>query len=82
MPTLLVIVKIIAAARSRVVISEHRTTLMLRRKKPKMLRKRRIMDVSAVRRRVKRSLAVMKLHRRQRNYQTINQHQHQSEMLT
>ncbi|WP_164852182.1 hypothetical protein [Rheinheimera riviphila] len=55
---------------------------MLRRKKPKMLRKRRIMDVSAVRRRVKRSLAVMKLHRRQRNYQTITQHQHQSEMLT
>jgi hypothetical protein len=55
---------------------------MLRRKKPKMLRKRRIMDVGAVRRRVKRSLAVMKLHRRQRNYQTITQHQHQAEMLT
>jgi len=25
---------------------------------------------------------VMKLHRRQRNYQTITQHQHQAEMLT
>ncbi len=46
---------------------------MLRRKKPKMLKKRRIMDVSAVRRRIKRCVAVMKLHRRQRNYQTLNQ---------
>jgi hypothetical protein len=48
---------------------------MLRRKKPKMLKKRRIMDVSAVRRRIKRCVAVMKLHRRQRNYQTLNQHE-------
>ena len=47
--------------------------MMLRRKKPKMLKKRRIIDVSAVRRRVKRCIAVMKLHRRQRNYQTLHQ---------
>jgi len=79
MPTELVIVKKVRLIH---IALEHRIEIMLRRKKPKMLRKRRIMDVSAVRRRVKRSLAVMKLHRRQRNYQTVSQHQHQAEMLT
>lgn len=54
---------------------------MLRRKKPKMLRKRRIMDVSAVRRRIKRSLSLLKLRRRERNFQTIEQHQQQTEAL-
>jgi hypothetical protein len=44
---------------------------MLRRKKPKLLRKRRLMDVGAGRRRVKRSLAVLKLRRRQRNYEQM-----------
>ncbi len=46
---------------------------MLRRKKPKMLKKRRLMDVGSSRRRVKRNLAVMKLHRRQRNYTALQQ---------
>lgn len=41
---------------------------MLKRKKPKLLRKRRLMDVGAGRRRIKRSLAVLKLRRRQRHY--------------
>lgn len=41
---------------------------MLKRKKPKLLRKRRLMDVGASRRRVKRSLAILKLRRRQRHY--------------
>ncbi len=41
---------------------------MLRRKRPKMLRKRRLMDVGACRRRIKRSMAVLKLFRRQRQY--------------
>jgi hypothetical protein len=44
---------------------------MLRRKKPKLLRKRRLMDVGAGRRRVKRSLAVLKLRRRQRNFEQM-----------
>mgnify|MGYP004701289271 CR=1 FL=1 len=46
---------------------------MLRKKKPKMLKKRRLMDVGAVRRRIKRCVSMMKLHRRQRNYQMLNQ---------
>jgi len=41
---------------------------MLRRKKPKMLKKRRLMNVSACRRRVKRCFSSMKLHRRQREF--------------
>jgi len=44
---------------------------MLRRKKPKLLRKRRLMDVGASRRRIKRSMAVLKLRRRQRNYEQM-----------
>ncbi|MBN8444892.1 MAG: hypothetical protein J0M22_05405 [Gammaproteobacteria bacterium] len=46
---------------------------MLRRKRPKMLKKRRLMDVGASRRRVKRNVAVVKLHRRQRNYTALLQ---------
>jgi hypothetical protein len=44
---------------------------MLRRKKPKLLRKRRLMDVGACRRRVKRNMAVLKLFRRQREYNQL-----------
>lgn len=46
---------------------------MLRRKRPKMLKKRRLMDVGASRRRIKRNVAVVKLHRRQRNYAALLQ---------
>jgi hypothetical protein len=46
---------------------------MLRRKRPKMLKKRRLMDVGASRRRIKRNVAVLKLHRRQRNYTSLLQ---------
>jgi hypothetical protein len=46
---------------------------MLRRKRPKILKKRRLMDVGASRRRVKRNLSVLKLHRRQRNYTSLLQ---------
>ncbi len=46
---------------------------MLRRKKPKMLKKRRLMDVGASRRRIKRSVSVLKLRRRQRNYMALVQ---------
>jgi hypothetical protein len=42
---------------------------MLRRKKPKMLKKRKLMDVGASRRRVKRSMAILKLHRRRHSFQ-------------
>ncbi len=63
----------LAAVYSVISFNQLRVRYMLRRKKPKMLKKRRIMDVSAVRRRIKRCVAVMKLHRRQRNYQTLNQ---------
>jgi hypothetical protein len=38
-----------------------------------MLKKRRLMDVGASRRRVKRNVAVVKLHRRQRNYTALLQ---------
>lgn len=44
---------------------------MLRRKRPKMLRKRRLMDVGASRRRVKRNMSVLKLFRRQREYNQL-----------
>lgn len=44
---------------------------MLRRKKPKLLKKRRLMDVGACRRRVKRNMAVLKLFRRQRDYNQL-----------
>ncbi len=44
---------------------------MLRRKRPKMLRKRRLMDVGACRRRIKRNMAVLKLFRRQREYNQL-----------
>lgn len=44
---------------------------MLRRKKPKMLRKRRLMDVGSSRRRIKRNMAVLKLFRRQREYNQL-----------
>lgn len=46
---------------------------MLRRKKPKMLKKRRLMDVGSSRRRIKRSVAVLKLRRRQRNFMALVQ---------
>jgi hypothetical protein len=65
----------VAAVYSVITFYYIRVRFMLRRKKPKMLKKRRIMDVSAVRRRIKRCVAVMKLHRRQRNYQTLKQHE-------
>ena len=38
-----------------------------------MLKKRRLMDVGASRRRIKRNVAVLKLHRRQRNYTSLLQ---------
>lgn len=44
---------------------------MLKRKKPKMLRKRRLMDVASSRRRVSRNLAMFKLYRRRRSFQSI-----------
>ena len=44
---------------------------MLRRKKPKMLRKRRLMDVGSSRRRIKRNMAVLKLFRRQREFNQL-----------
>jgi len=44
---------------------------MLRRKKPKILRKRRLMDVGSSRRRIKRNMAVLKLFRRQREYNQL-----------
>ncbi len=46
---------------------------MLKRKKPAMKRKRRMLDISSSRRRIKRNMAVLKLHRRRRNYQTLFQ---------
>jgi hypothetical protein len=55
---------------------------MLKRKRPKMLRKRRIMDVGAVRRRIKRNVAVLKLHRRKRNFLTILHTEQQSEAIS
>lgn len=55
---------------------------MLKRKRPKILKKRRIMDVGAVRRRIKRNVAVLKLHRRQRNFQTILQSEQQNEAVS
>ncbi len=44
---------------------------MLKRKKPKMLRKRRLMDVASSRRRVSRNMAMLKLNRRRRSFQSI-----------
>lgn len=44
---------------------------MLRRKRPRMLRKRRLMDVGASRRRIKRNMAVLKLFRRQREFNQL-----------
>ncbi len=41
---------------------------MLKRKKPKLMSKRRLMNVGAFRRRVKRSLSAFKLYRRGRSY--------------
>ena len=41
---------------------------MLKRKKPKLISKRRLMNVGAFRRRVKRSLSAFKLYRRGRSY--------------
>lgn len=41
---------------------------MLKRKKPKLMKKRRLMNVGAFRRRVKRSLTAFKLYRRGRSY--------------
>ena len=44
---------------------------MLKRKKPKMLRKRRLIDVASSRRRVSRNMAMLKLNRRRRSFQSI-----------
>ncbi len=44
---------------------------MLKRKKPKMLRKRRLMDVASSRRRVSRNMTMLKLNRRRRSFQSI-----------
>ncbi|MBP8226403.1 MAG: hypothetical protein KAX67_00075 [Pararheinheimera sp.] len=44
---------------------------MLKRKKPKMLRKRRLIDVASGRRRVSRNMSILKLHRRRRSFQSI-----------
>ncbi len=44
---------------------------MLKRKKPKLLRKRRLMDVASGRRRVSRNMSILKLHRRRRSFQSI-----------
>ncbi|HAT42039.1 MAG TPA: hypothetical protein DCS87_10000 [Rheinheimera sp.] len=41
---------------------------MLKRKKPRVMKKRRLMNVGAFRRRVKRSLSAFKLYRRGRSY--------------
>lgn len=41
---------------------------MLKRKKPKIRAKRRLLDVAASRRRIKRNMAVSKLHQRRRHY--------------
>ncbi|MFC4656231.1 MULTISPECIES: hypothetical protein [Rheinheimera] len=41
---------------------------MLKRKKPKMMRKRRLIDVASGRRRIARNMTILKLHRRRRNY--------------
>ncbi|WP_337842991.1 hypothetical protein [Rheinheimera sp.] len=45
---------------------------MLKRKKPKMLRKRRLIDVASGRRRIARNMAILKLHRRRRDYQALS----------
>jgi hypothetical protein len=44
---------------------------MLKRKKPKILRKRRLMDVASSRRRVSRNMTMLKLNRRRRSFQSI-----------
>lgn len=44
---------------------------MLKRKKPKMLRKRRLMDVASSRRRISRNMTMLKLNRRRRSFQSI-----------
>ncbi|MBU0913574.1 MAG: hypothetical protein KKF22_13655 [Gammaproteobacteria bacterium] len=44
---------------------------MLKRKKPTMLRKRRLMDVASSRRRVSRNMTMLKLNRRRRSFQSI-----------
>jgi len=44
---------------------------MLKKKKPKLLRKRRLIDVASSRRRIARNLTMLKLHRRRRSYQIM-----------
>lgn len=47
---------------------------MLKRKKPRVMKKRRLMNVGAFRRRVKRSLSAFKLYRRGRSYFVQQEH--------
>jgi len=42
---------------------------MLKRKKPQIRARRRLLDVASSRRRIKRNIAVKKLHQRRRHYQ-------------
>ncbi|MDX1390926.1 MAG: hypothetical protein R3241_01000 [Rheinheimera sp.] len=42
---------------------------MLKRKKPQIRARRRLLDIASSRRRIKRNIAVKKLHQRRRQYQ-------------
>ena len=46
--------------------------MMNKRKKPAQQQKKRMLNVNSSRRRIGRSVEMMKLHRRRRNYQSLN----------